>query len=56
MSDVLAFIGCFILFVGGILLLGNADLVQGAEGYVFLGGIVCIALSFFIPVQVLRHD
>ncbi|GAA2051417.1 MULTISPECIES: hypothetical protein [Leifsonia] len=53
MGDVLAFIGCFILFLVGIFLLGLADTLPAWQGLVFFAGIVCIALSFGIPVGVL---
>jgi hypothetical protein len=55
MGDVLAFIGCFILFLVGLFLLGLAPTLPAWEGVVFFGGIVCIALSFGIPVGVLGH-
>ncbi|MDR6611302.1 MULTISPECIES: hypothetical protein [unclassified Leifsonia] len=55
MGDVLAFIGCFILFLVGLLLLGFADTFPAWQGLVFFAGIVCIALSFGIPVGVLGH-
>ena len=55
MSDVLAFIGCFVLFLLGIFLLGLADTLPGWQGLVFFAGIICIALSFGIPVGVLGH-
>ncbi|MGN6762695.1 MAG: hypothetical protein ACTHJI_15360 [Leifsonia sp.] len=55
MSDVLAFIGCFILFLFGLFLLGLASTLPAWEGVVFFGGVICIALSFGIPVGVLGH-
>lgn len=55
MGDVLAFIGCFILFLVGIFLLGLADTLPAWQGLVFFADIVCIALSFGIPVGVLGH-
>jgi hypothetical protein len=54
-SDVLAFIGCFVLFLLGIFLLGLADTLPGWQGLVFFAGIICIALSFGIPVGVLSR-
>ncbi|WP_285114999.1 hypothetical protein [Leifsonia sp. fls2-241-R2A-40a] len=53
MGDVLAFIGCFILFLFGLFLLGMADTFPAWQGLVFFLGIICIALSFGIPVGVL---
>jgi hypothetical protein len=55
MGDVIAFILCFLLFLGGIFLLGMADTLPGWEGLTFFAGILCIALSFGIPVHVLGH-
>jgi len=55
MGDILAFLGCFILFLVGLFLLGLAPTLPAWEGVVFFGGIVCIALSFGIPVGVLGH-
>jgi hypothetical protein len=55
MGDVLAFIGCFLLFLIGIFLFGLAATVAGWQGLIFFAGILCIALSFGIPVGVLGH-
>ncbi|MFP3466983.1 hypothetical protein [Leifsonia sp. SIMBA_070] len=55
MGDVLAFIGCFLLLLVGMFLLGIASTLTGWQGLTFFGGIVCIALSFGIPVGVLGH-
>ena len=53
MGDVIAFILCFLLFLVGIFLLGLADTLPAWQGLVFFAGILCIALSFGIPVHVL---
>ncbi len=50
MGDVIAFILCFLLFLVGLFLLGLADTLPSWEGLVFFAGIVCVALSFGIPV------
>ncbi|WP_374009057.1 hypothetical protein [Leifsonia sp. LS-T14] len=55
MGDVIAFILCFLLFLLGIFLLGLAVTLPAWEGLVFFVGILCISLSFGIPVHVLGH-
>lgn len=55
MGDVIAFILCFLLFLVGIFLLGLAATLPAWEGLVFFAGILCISLSFGIPVHVLGH-
>jgi hypothetical protein len=50
---VVAVIISFILFVGGIVVLGYATTLPSWQGLVFFSGIVCIALSIAIPVHVL---
>ena len=55
MSDVLAFLCCFALFLVGLFLLGLAATLPGWEGLVFFAGILCVAASFGIPVHVLTH-
>jgi uncharacterized membrane protein len=56
MGDVLAFIGCMILFLLGMFLMGLADTLPAWQGVVFFCGILCIALSFGIPVHLLGHS
>lgn len=56
MGDVIAFILCFLLFLAGLFLLGLAAALPAWEGMVFFAGIVCIALSFGIPVHALGHS
>ncbi|MCI0157021.1 hypothetical protein KNO15_09975 [Leifsonia shinshuensis] len=56
MGDVIAFILCFLLFLVGLFLLGLADTLPAWEGLVFFAGIVCVALSFGIPVHALGHS
>ncbi|WP_199245853.1 hypothetical protein [Leifsonia sp. AG29] len=53
MGSVIAFILCFLLMLFGIFLLGVATTLPAWQGLVFFGGIICIALSFGIPVHVL---
>jgi len=53
MRDVIAFILCFALFLFGLFLLGVADTLPAWQGVVFVSGILCVALSFGIPVHLL---
>jgi hypothetical protein len=56
MGDVIAFILCFLLFLVGLFLFGLAPTLSAWEGPVFFAGILCIALSFGIPVHALGHS
>jgi hypothetical protein len=56
MGDVIAFILCLLLFLVGLFLLGLAVTLPAWEGLVFFAGILCVALSFGIPVHVLGHS
>ena len=49
----IAVIISFVLFVGGIVILGYAPTLPAWQGLAFFSGIVCIALSIAIPVHVL---
>ncbi len=49
----IAVIISFVLFLGGIVVLGYATTLPAWQGLVFFGGIVCIALSIAIPVHLL---
>lgn len=55
MRDVIAFILCFALFLFGLFLMGLATTLSAWEGPVFIGGILCIAASFGIPVHFLSR-
>lgn len=46
---------CLALFVGGIVIMGFAVTLPAWQGLVFFSGIVCIALSFALPIHVLPH-
>jgi hypothetical protein len=52
--NVVALIVSFVLFLGGMFLMGLAPEVDGAQGWVFFGGIVAIALSFGLPMHWLQ--
>ena len=56
MGDVIAFILCLALFLVGLFLLGLAVTLPAWQGLVFFSGIVCVALSFGIPVHLLGHS
>jgi hypothetical protein len=49
--NVVALIVSFVLFLGGLALMGIAPELPGGEAFVFVGGIVCIALSFGLPIH-----
>ena len=49
----IAVIISFVLFVGGIVVLGYATTLAAWQGLVFISGIVSIALSIAIPVHLL---
>lgn len=56
MGDVIAFILCLLLFLVGLFLFGLAATLGAWQGVVFFAGIVCVALSFGIPVHLLGHS
>ncbi|MCJ1696956.1 MULTISPECIES: hypothetical protein [Rathayibacter] len=43
----------FALFLGGILLLGNAFLFPALGGFIFFGGILAISLSLGVAFHIL---
>ncbi|MEO7123883.1 MAG: hypothetical protein ABI400_12370 [Lacisediminihabitans sp.] len=54
--NIAAFVVAFILFVGGILLMGysfGADIA--GPGFMFIGGILSIAVSIAIPVHIMKR-
>jgi len=53
--NIAGFIVSFLLFVGGIWLLGAAFGATGYELLVFLAGILCSTLGIFIPVHILKR-
>ena len=53
MSTVIAVIVCFALFLGGIVLFGIATTLPAWQAAVFFAGILCVALSLWIPVHLL---
>ncbi|GAB3797084.1 hypothetical protein GCM10028798_07790 [Humibacter antri] len=51
--NVVALIVSGVLFLGGLALMGYAPEVTDWESLTFLGGIIAMALSFWIPMTVL---
>jgi len=51
--NVIALIVSFVLFLGGLLLMGIAPELAGGQAFVFFGGIIAVALSFGLPIHVL---
>jgi hypothetical protein len=49
--NVVALIVSFVLFLGGHALMGFAPELPGGEAVALVGGIVCIALSFGLPIH-----
>lgn len=53
--NVIALIVSFVLFLGGLALMGFAAEFIGWQGVTFIGGVLCIALSIGLPVHVLTR-
>jgi hypothetical protein len=53
--NVFAFVVAFVIFVAGLLLFGFAFTVPSFEAIMFVGGIVCVAISLVIPFHILGH-
>lgn len=53
MGDIVAFIVCIALFLGGMFLFGLAPILPAFEGLIFFIGILCVASALFIPVHLL---
>jgi hypothetical protein len=53
MGDIVAFIVCIALFLGGMFLFGLAPILPAFEGLIFFIGILCVAAALFIPVHLL---
>ena len=51
--NVIGLIVSFVLFLGGLALMGFATEAVGWQGVTFVGGIIAVALAFAIPVHVL---
>lgn len=44
---------CLALLIGGLALFGLAPTLPAFQALVFFAGIICVTLSFFIPIMVL---
>ncbi|WP_199220404.1 hypothetical protein [Homoserinimonas hongtaonis] len=53
--NVVAFVFSFVIFLGGLALMGYASAVSGFELIMFLGGIIAVAIAVAIPVHVLKR-
>ncbi len=54
--NIVAFVVAFILFVGGLLLMGYSFGVGIAgPGFMFLGGILAVAVAIAIPAHVMKR-
>lgn len=53
--NVVAFVFSFVIFIGGLALMGYASAVSGLELVMFLGGILAVSLAVAIPVHVLKR-
>lgn len=51
LMKVIALVISFVLFLGGLALMGYATTFSTAQGVVFIGGILCVALSFGLPIH-----
>jgi hypothetical protein len=51
---ILAFLIAFVLFIGGLLLMGYSFTPNGFDGPIFIGGILAAALAVFIPFSILK--
>lgn len=49
-----AYVISMVLFLGGFALMGYAFDPGSGEGYMFFGGLIAVAASIFIPLQVLK--
>lgn len=52
--NVVALIISMIFFIGGLLLMGYAPEMTSFQAPVFFAGILCVALSFGLPMTFLR--
>lgn len=43
-----------VLFLGGLFLMYLASTLAAGQGFVFFGGIICVALSFGLPMTFLQ--
>ncbi|MBH0053892.1 MULTISPECIES: hypothetical protein [unclassified Salinibacterium] len=53
--NIFGFVISFVLFVGGIYMMGEAFYVEGLESVVFIGGLLVTTLGVFIPIHVMKR-
>lgn len=52
---IIGFIVSFVLFVGGIYIMGEAFNVEGLETLVFIGGILVTTLGAALPIHLMKR-
>jgi cytochrome c biogenesis protein CcdA len=53
--NIIGFIISFVLFVGGIYIMGEAFYVEGLESLVFIGGILVSTIGAAIPIHIMKR-
>lgn len=53
--NIVAFVLSFVIFAGGLVLMGYAPEIEGLELISFLGGILAVAVAVAIPAHVLKR-
>jgi high-affinity Fe2+/Pb2+ permease len=53
--NIIGFIVAFVLFVGGIYIMGEAFYVEGLESLVFIGGILVSTIGAAIPIHIMKR-
>ncbi|CAO1652320.1 hypothetical protein I6E68_06570 [Salinibacterium sp. NSLL150] len=53
--NIFGFVISFVLFVGGIYMMGEAFYVEGLESVVFIGGLLVSTAGVFIPIHVMKR-
>lgn len=53
--NIVAFVFSFLVFIGGLVLLGYSYEAAGYEVVMFVGGIIAVAVAIAIPVHVLKR-
>lgn len=52
---IIGFIVSFVLFVGGIYIMGEAFNVEGLESLVFIGGILVTTIGAALPIHLFKR-
>jgi hypothetical protein len=53
--NIVAFVISFIVFVGGLFLMGYSFEIPGYELVAFLGGILAVSLAVAVPAHILKR-